>query len=134
MVTDKEKIIWEYENNPEEVTVWVPDLGHVGISTYLLIEPYAYVRGQQNAERRKLAIEQGVFKPYAEDEEEYTGGDEEEGTLHFKCDCGFFGTDFYSFLPQSPNSENKAKQELIDRIDKDHKEKHSDCEFEVEIG
>ena len=62
-LSESERISWEVENNPPTIQVRDPLMGLIDVSREILIEPYAYSHGQQNAERRRLAIQQGTFKP-----------------------------------------------------------------------
>jgi hypothetical protein len=56
---------WEFDNNPNFVTVRDPELGGIGVSVeiLLLIAPEEFGNFQNNRRMRRLAIEQGSFKP-----------------------------------------------------------------------
>lgn len=56
---------WEFNNNPSFVTVRDPELGglEVSVEILLLIAPDEYASYESNRRMRKLAIEQGTFKP-----------------------------------------------------------------------
>jgi hypothetical protein len=56
---------WEFENNPSHVTVMDPELGgeRVSVEILLLIAPEEFASFRNNRRMRRLAIEQGSFKP-----------------------------------------------------------------------
>ena len=59
------KAEWEFDNNPSRVTVMDPELNGlwVSVDVLLLIAPEEFAGFRNNRRMRKLAIEQGSFKP-----------------------------------------------------------------------
>jgi hypothetical protein len=67
-ISESEKLAraeWEFNNNPSSVTVRIPEWNglQVSVNVLLLIAPEEFAGFQNNRHMRKLAIEQGSFKP-----------------------------------------------------------------------
>jgi hypothetical protein len=63
------KAKWEYSNNPRQIRVMIHGID-MSVESIILISPDEFASSFfDNHELRKLAIEQGTFKPFSEEEQ-----------------------------------------------------------------